>query len=448
MSIPTTIAKWRLFFGTSPLRRLGQDAVVVASTNLAARGIGFLKEIVVAAHFGISGNLDIYFVAYSIIGFPISILLNAVQTVLIVKLSGEIRKVEQRWLYTMTASSVLILMSLMLILWLLLIPHALPWLASGFPEEKRAALWSAITWMIPYYFLNSLNLLGYGVLQAKRCYLINGLLSAITPVTIIIGVLIAGSVDDWRVLAGPLVVGSLIECGVLQIILFRMGYVGAPRISTWKEIIAFFSQALTLLPSTAIGAFVVLVEQAIAASLGEGSNAALLYGYRFPSALQSLVVTSIGITALPYFASQISKSDLNYSLYSLERLLWILSVGGGVIGGGLALFSPEITTVLYQRGVFDASATARVVPVQTAYFIQIPFAMLSMLGVKTLAALGHNGMLSIIAVAGGVFQCVIAYFLSLKFGVPGIAWGATLASLFTATATILTARARLTRCVV
>ncbi|MHB8916278.1 MAG: lipid II flippase MurJ, partial [Thiobacillus sp.] len=212
-------------------------------------------------------------------------------------------------------------------------------------------------------------------------------------------------------------------------------------LSGWRALKPVLANSLALLPGTAIGSLVVLVEQAIAASLGEGSNAALLYGYRLPAALQSLFVTAIGITALPYFASHIAQMQHAYCLHSLKRLFWALGIGGMLIALPLVIFSPEITVLLYQRGAFDTAAVARVVPIQIAYFIQIPFALLAMLGIKTLAALGRNTQVSLIAATAAILQGMLGYFLARQFGAAGIAWAATTISALIATISFIAARA-------
>ncbi len=441
MFLTTVLARWRVFVGASPLRRLGHDALVAAGTSLAARGVGFAKEIVVAAHFGLSGNLDVYFVAFTLIGFPLAILLNAVQTAFIARLSGNISEDESKRLYGLTAAGTLLILLLLLPLWLLFVPHALPWLASGFAPEKRQALETALLWLVPYYFLNGLNLLGYGVLQAKRRYLQNGLLPAATPLVIMLTLLVIGAASGWHILAAALVAGTATECVLLLMTLSRLGCIGLPHLSGWRALKPVLANSLALLPGTAIGSLVVLVEQAIAASLGEGSNAALLYGYRLPAALQSLFVTAIGITALPYFAAQIAQRQHDYCLHSLKRLFWILGVGGMLIAFPLVIFSPEITALLYQRGAFNAAAVARVVPIQNAYFIQIPFALLAMLGIKTLAALGRNTQVSLIVATAAFLQGTLAYFLARQLGAPGIAWAATTISALIAATAFFAARA-------
>lgn len=445
MRFLSVLAKWQRFASASPLRRLGQDAMVAAVASTASRAVGFTKELVVAAHFGLSGNLDVFFVAFALIGFPLAILLNAIQTVFIAKLSAHSSGAEDRRLFGLTALGTLLLLLLVLPLWLAIVPYGLPWLASGFPPEKRHALETALTWLIPYYFINGVNLLGYGVLQAKRRYLQNGLLPVATPLVIVLTLLIVGANDGWHVLVATLVAGAALECALLFFTLRRMGLVGLPTLPEWKTARMVFSGSLALLPATVVGALVMLVEQSIAASMGEGSNAALAYGFRMPAALQSLFVTAIGITALPYFASQLAKGQHKYCLHSLKKLSWMLGICGTAIALPLVIFSTEIISLLYQRGAFDAAAVERVAPIQTAYFVQIPFVLLTMLCIKTLAALGRNVEIGLISAVAGILQCMLAYELAQRFNVIGVAWAATTMSAVVAIVAFIFARSNLER---
>ena len=424
---------------------MGHDTLTAVLTSVVAKGLGFFKEVMVAASFGLSGALDIYVMAFVLIGFPLSVLLNAVQTALIATLASCDRSSpdEGRRLFTGTALITLASLIVLLPIWLLLLLHALPWLASGFPMEKRQGLETALLWLIPYYFLNGFNLLGYGVLQAKGRYLINGLLPSATPIATIFVLLVWSASGDWRTLATALVFGSAIECTFLLIAMHRSGQILPPRFRNVARLKTVVGNALALLPGTIMLAVGPVVEQAISASLGEGTNAALGYGFKLPAALQGILVTAVGITALPYFASLIGQNRVAYCLHSLDRMASGLFAGGLLLAIPLAIFSADIVELFYQRGAFDAAATARVGPIQLAYFAQLPFALVAMLGVKALAAIGRNGLLSFFTIVAVLFQCALAYGLGLRFGAEGIAWAATLVSALLAAASYLTARSSL-----
>lgn len=446
ISITRVVLRWNAYVERSPLRRMGHDALVAAVTSLFAKGLGFIKEVVVAASFGLSGAIDIYLMAFVLIGFPLSILLNAVQTALIAALAGYGHSADDGGrLYVGTAVLTLGCLAILLPIWLLLLPHAIPWLASGFSNEKRQQLETALFWLAPYYFLNGLNLLGYGVLQAKGRYLANGLVPSATPMATILIVFAWSTSLDWRPLAAALVFGSAVECVLLLTVLNRNVQLVFPHLQDIAKLRMIVGASLALLPGTVILAVGPVVEQAIAASMGEGTNAALSYGLKFPMALQGILLTAIGITALPYFARQLAQNRAVYCLHSLEKLVRWLLTGGVLLMIPLAMFSAEIVNLFYQRGAFDAAATSRVAPIQLAYLVQLPFAVVAMLGVKVLAALRRNWLMSTYTIVAVLLQGALAYGLGIRYGAMGIAWAATSVSALLATVSYLTARTNLRR---
>jgi putative peptidoglycan lipid II flippase len=414
-------------------------------TSAVAKGLGFVKEVLVAAMFGLSGALDIYLMAFVLIGFPVTILLNAVQTSLISALAVEQTPSNAGSAYVTTALATTVCLVVMLPVWLSFVPTALPWLASGFSPEKRQELEVALLWLIPYYFLNGLNLLGYGALQARGRYFTNGVLPSVTPVATIVVLLVAGTTRDWRVLTSALVIGTAIECVSLHYLLRRAGQIARPK---WSNVVRpgpVITASLMLLPGTFMVSVGPVIEQAIAASMGEGTNAALVYGLKLPTAIQGMLLTAVGITALPFFASQLAQGRAAYCLHSLTKLTWVLLAGGLVLAIPLAVFSDEIIMLLYQRGAFDSAATARVAPIQLAYFVQLPFAITAMLGLKALAALSREWLLSAYLTLAVALQSVLAYVLGTRFGPAGIAWAATVVSGVLALTYFVTARAALHR---
>jgi len=342
--------------------------------------------------------------------------------------------------FMVTSLMTLACLLVLLPIWLWALPYALPWLASGFSVEKRQALETALYWFIPYYFLNGLNLLGYGVLQAKGRYLANGLLPTATPIVIILALLVWGATGDWKVLVVSLAIGSAIESLLLLVTLYRHSQLAFPHHLDIKGVDTIMISSLALLPGSIMLTIGPVIEQAIAAAIGEGSNAALAYGYKLPAALQGILLTAVGITALPYFAKQLGHGNFTYCLHSLNKLTLLLMVGGALLILPLSFFSADIVAMLYERRAFDAMATTRVAPIQFAYFIQIPFALVAMLGIKVLAALKLNWLTSTYTAIAVLLQAILAYALSARYGIPGIAWAATLVTALFAATSFFTAR--------
>ena len=432
--------RWRHVADRSPLSRLGQQAVLAAAMSVAAKTVGFGKEILVASAFGLSDGLEVYLVAFVLIGFPLSILLNAIQTTLISNLASTGgNSARAGAVYSAVALVSLGLTVVALPIWLLLLDRLLPLIAVGFAPDKLVQLKHAVWWLIPYYLCNGLNLLGYGVLQARQRFVLNGFLPALTPFVTILFVLFHRQIDDWMVLVMALNAGTLAELLAINIILFRARLLAFPA-HCKRELATVFRGARSLLPGTLVLAIGPVAEQSIAASLGGGAVAALGYGYRLPAALNGVVVTAIGITVLPAFVRLLAEGQLTYCRHSLEKAgRWLLAAGL-LLACVLALLSDVIVTEVYQRGAFDLAASQRVVPIQQVYFFQLPFALIAMLSLRTLAALGRNAAVSLLMLATVVIHIALAFSLGHVLGPLGIACAATIASSFTAFAAFFWAR--------
>jgi putative peptidoglycan lipid II flippase len=418
--------------------------MVAAGCSLVARGCGFAKEIVVAAHYGLSGALDVYLLALALIGLPANVILNAIHPPLVAAVaSSEGRQREAAQLLMRTTSLVVAWLAVLLVLWILLIPWLSPILASGFSADKQDALMSALLWLMPWYFLNAINVLAYGLLQASRRYLANGLIPIATPIATVVVVLATGTYNDWRPLTIALAVGTALETLWLLALLHRTGTLVFSRLGDIAAAKRVVRSGLPLVPGMLMVALAPVFEQAIAAALGEGANAALGYGYRLPSAITSISATAIGITALPYFARLLGQRKFGYCLHSLEKLSVLIVLGALLLVTPLMFFSFDIVEILYQRAAFDAAAAARVGPVQLAYLAQIPFAILSILAVKTLSALGRNASASLYTMIATTLQVAGALALGIRIGPAGIAWAAAAGSASLATMSFLSARSAL-----
>ena len=84
-----------------------------------------------------------------------------------------------------------------------------------FIAEKQQETATALFWLVPYYFLNGINLLGYGVLQARGRFFANGLLPSLTPIVTIAILVATDPAGDWRFLTTALAAGTALECMVL-----------------------------------------------------------------------------------------------------------------------------------------------------------------------------------------------------------------------------------------
>lgn len=416
----------------SPLRRLGGEAAVAAGTSLFGKCIGFVKELFVAAAFGLSGEIDVYLVAMVLIGFPMSILLNATQSAMIAILASDQHHDSDDCSAAFLRIVVLTVSALgiLLILWIALMPFLQQVLASGFSEARQELLWSAMLWLVPYYFMSGVNLLGYGYLQIRRKYFANGIIPILTPLTVLIIVSIGRDhANALPLLISSIVVASVLETMSLVMLIRSLGIrirEGMQISEGAREKVSNIVRgSLHLLPGAAIMALSPVIDQSLAATLTEGSNAALAYGNKLSAAIQGVLTSALGITVLPFFASQLEERGPRYCLDSLKRLSLLVGVAGLTVAVPLMLISEPLVEFLYVRGAFTIEDARIVAPIQSIYMLQIPLTMIIMLCTRVVIVQGGHLLISLLTLATVSIQLLAALALKEVYGSLGIAIAAT-----------------------
>lgn len=413
---------------------------IARAATITALGMGFgraltiVREVVVAATFGISGHMDAWAVAFTLVGVPGSIIMGALQTALIPAYSRTSALGEKRRLLAAAVSVALLGMGTAAALLLGTSTWLLRLIRSDASPASIAQSAQLLWLLLPYYFFTALNLLGYGTLQAEKKFTANALTPILTPLCVI-GTLLAWpgktSVDA---LAIGFSIGALAEFFGLGIVLHRIGFrliaAASPGILFGSSGVA--RQAMWLIPGTIISSAMPVIEQTLASRLGEGANAALAYGQRIPMAVNSLAAAALGMAVLPFFSEVIGRAGPDALKEVLARQARRLGALASVAALLLAVASPWIVRLLYERGAFDAHASALVSMVQAAYFLQLPGMLVGMLYGRAGVAQGRARMFPVVSAFTVMYQALTAWGLSSWLGLPGLGLAAATASILNA----------------
>lgn len=407
-------------------------AVVTGAISVLPRFMALVREAAVAMLFGVSGQLDAYFIALTLIGLPSAIVLQALQTVSIpalVPVAGRDDR-KQRQLLSGICTVALAVMALLLVPLILLLPVLTERLGAGLEPESRAEISRLFFWLIPYYFLSGLSLLGYGALQARKAFLRGGLLPSVMPAAVLAVLFVSGGLADPIVLVVGLALGALIEFIALNAHL-RSGHglslvPGRPVFARAER--TLLSQFALLAPATLAMAFWPVIDQVLASAWGSGAIAALNYGAKLPAMVSGLLVSGLGAAALPHFVGMVASLDGRECMQALNRLTAVVFAASLVVVAVLIAGSSPITSTLFQRGAFDADAVKTVVPIQQAYLLQLPASLVGILATRLHVALGHGRTLLVVTVLSMVFYWPVASVLSDLLALPGIALATALTS--------------------
>jgi putative peptidoglycan lipid II flippase len=400
--------------------------VTFTALSLLPKVFVVAKDVTVAFYFGTGQALDVYLMAFVLIGMPVSIIVVALQTTLISALVGKPIETAASLLGGALKIAVIGLM-LALPVWLLLLPFVLNTLYPDAVEATRTSLLQACYWLIPYYFLNGINLIMYGALQAKKIFWVNAVLPIVFPIAIIAALALTRVADIRSLLMGT-VIGSLLECSVLFAILNRSNFIQW-RKTAGSGLRSVFVSALPLMIGSTAGSLTPVIEQVIAFKLGPGAVSLLSYGNKVPLALSTLLVTSIGIVILPHFADLVAERQWRESRTLHWRISGILIALGVLVAVIGSVYAEEIVRLLFQRGAFNTGDSQLTSEVMKVYLLQLPFLLAGMISTRALAAIGKTITLAGVAFLQLLIGSVLAYYFSVKFGVVGVPMGAAVATL-------------------
>jgi putative peptidoglycan lipid II flippase len=229
-------------------------------------------------------------------------------------------------------------------------------------------------------------------------------------------------------LAVGLSAGYLVELMVLGWDVHRRGLIAWGGWTAWRnrEVREVLGQYAPL----AIGAMVMssspLIDQAMAAALGPRNVASLAYGSKIVAAGLGIGITAVTTAVFPHFSSMVAAEDwpgVRKTLRSYSRLVVLVAIPTVLL---IVVFSDAIIRVLYQRGAFSEADTRVVGRVQAFYALQIPFAVLGMIGVRLLNASRANRTLMWLSI-GNFFTNIIGNYVFMRlWGVAGIALSTSL----------------------
>lgn len=402
------------------------STAIFGALSFLPKVLAIAKDMAVAVRFGAGQTLDVYLMAFVLIGVPVSIVVVALQTTLIPALVNK---------NTSAAAGLLGgaiklatgLLALALPVWLLLLPIGLEILYPNSAEHTRHNLVLACLWLIPYYFVNGINWLLYGGLQARKIFWPNAVLPGLFPLAIWVAVWLMPEVDINSLLIGT-VTGSVLEGLALYAVLRRERLLRLVR-TAGSGLLPVVRQALPLMAGGVIASFGPVVEQLIAFRLGAGAVSLLNYGNKVPAAVNSLLLMAVGIVVLPHFAELLAKREWR-DCQKLHLRLSGIAFGIGILIAAIGItFAQTIIQLLFERGAFTAADTQATTDVMRVYLLQLPFVLVAMVSMRALVAMGKTLAMTWITTGQLILAGSLAQHFSSQYGVAGVPAGVTVAAI-------------------
>ena len=348
--------------------RIAKAATTIGMGTLLSRIVGFLRDTVIANFFGAGMAADAFFVAFRIPNLwrrlvgegSLTISFIPVYTEYLTQKSEEETRKVTHIAFTMAG----VILSILTLLGILFSPILIKIIAPGFIQipEKFQLTVTLNQIIFPYLFFMGLFALCMGILNSQRHFFAPAIAPIFLNISIIVSVFLF--YHTFKIPVMTLALGVLAG-GVIQF-LFQIPFLWKRRI-TFRFNFNFRHPAikrmgLLMVPGligTAVYQINVFIDTIFASFLPSGSVSYLFFADRlmeFPLGIFAIAIGMASLPSLSGLASQGKMEELKETLSFTFRLVSFISVPAMV---GLIALKTPIVNLLFQRGLFDYSATEK-----------------------------------------------------------------------------------------
>jgi putative peptidoglycan lipid II flippase len=412
---------------------IARTATLIAMLSAASLGLGLARDVVTAAVFGAGAEIDSYLVAQGLMNVVLALaagsLAKAVVPVVAPAAARGDATSAHRSVMGALCIAVVVLGAAAVVIGLVA-DTLIGALAPGFDSGTRSLTESLTRIVLGATVLIAATNILAALAQSHRRFLWAGSQGVVFNLVMIVAAGAFGPRYGVVALAIGYVVGSLARL-VLQLVpLRRIGLRLSATFDPTDPGLRLIARLVPpLLVGSAIGNVNTLVDRAVASLQGEGTIAALSYGWRVASLADTLVVASMVAALYPAFGA--AAEDPNRA--PLRHL-----VSRGIVGATLILApivvllvvaAPAGVALIYARGNFtgdDIALTATAVAWYAPALLALAWHEVV---VRAFYALGDSRTPVAVAFVAVAVNVAGDLTLGVRFGVPGLA-ASTVLSLF------------------
>jgi putative peptidoglycan lipid II flippase len=408
-------------------RRLVGAAAIIALGNVLSRGLGLVRDVVIASTFGATAGTDAFVLARTLPTILYDLLVGTVSTAAFVPVFVQhARDERQLWRLVGAIFSLAALAFVILAVVLALFAEPLVGvIGSGFSSDEQRTLAANLmrVALISVVFQGLAGVLT-SALYAQNRFALPAFAIATYNVGIIVGVLLLAEPLGVPALAIGLVIGALAQFLIQASGLRAFWRAYRPRLDLTdpgvRRILALAGTVAAGLVVTIAG---VLIDRNLASHLDQGSLTSMEYATRiiqFPLGIVGLAVSFAILPTLSRFNNQGDGSLADYRealVFGLRLVLLLMLPFLAVV---VALNYPLIE-VLFQRGKFEPADTARTAAIFLAYSPQLPLTAIDYLLINAFYARQNARTPVVVGVVCVLIYLAVALSLIGPLGAVGLA---------------------------
>lgn len=403
-------------------KKVLQNFFLVSGVTLITSILGFFKESIVASFYGLSLELDTFFVAILIPGVINTVFLGSFKSVFIPNYIIELNQKGNIGAFQSTSLVVTTVVSAIFIfIAFLLTDTFLEILYPNKSLEFYQMVKTQLYILLPAIFLWGMTSITGALLNVNDEYRLSSFSGIFTPISILLAIYFFNDSKSDTLLAWGTLLGAFLSFVYLVLIASKKKIIVLGKIHFNNENIKIaFKQIPAKISSGFLTAMNSVVDQFFAAQLLVGSIAALNYGLKIPAFASSLLLAAFSTVLLPYF----SKTVINNRKLAFDNLfknlnwLFLGLIIVTIIG---ILFSEYVVTLLFQRNEFTEQDTKIVSTIQKIFLAYIPFKITGMVMVNFATSINKNSIMAYIALIALILNIILDYVFMKFYGVFGIA---------------------------
>lgn len=397
---------------------LHEAALLLGITALLAQIFGFIRDRMLAAHFGAGQQLDIYYAAFRVPDFLYDTLGSAVAITVLIpfiaeyakKGNGELRKFMSA-MFTAFMAAFVVICGIAFVM----LPKIVPWLVPGFtPAEQAQNILVARILLLSPIFQGLSNLYG-ALVQASQRFFVYAISPALYNLGIICGIVFLAPHFGVIGVAWGVAFGALAQDLIMLPVLMRErlvpGVLFGRLKDVWRVITTSVPRTVALTSSHMATIAIIGI-----ASHVEGGVAVFSFGMTLQSITFSIIGASYSVAAFPAFAKLWADNEYvkfrEHMLAAARHIVfWSLPITALFI-----VLRAQIVRVVLGTGRFDWNATRLVAAALAIFVLSVAAQSLVNLVTRAFYAAGNSRIPLIINACSALLIIGSAY---------GFTWGFT-----------------------
>lgn len=343
------------------MSKLAKSTIGLMIIMIVSKVLGFSREIVLGSTYGISMYTDAYVIATNIPVTVFNAIGLAIATTFIPlyyenkKELGEKESIN----FTNNILNIVIIISIIISIFGFMFSKELVSIfAVGFKGETLEVANNLTKIMIFGIVFIGISNIMVALLQINGKYLVSGLTGIPFNITVILSIILAKKYN-YNIL------GIGIVTAMLSQVIFQIPFIRKYTSYSYSYYIdlrdKYIKKLIYLIAPVFIGVAVnqvnTIIDRSIASTLVEGSISALNYANRLNGFVMGIFITSIGSVIYPLLSNLTSQNDNKSFADTVIKCINSVVVLIIPISVGAIVLAKPIVKLLFQRGVFDSTAT-------------------------------------------------------------------------------------------